>query len=118
MLRTGILVILLSFLQVSCAISSVGDSAVRVKGEIVGLKADESCLLNLHNEKSGDILVSKSVEAAFLETFILPPMEATYFFTVKCDFDSNTFKSNIYTLGDIKHYREPVNLGKVEMLSE
>lgn len=117
MLRTRILIAvsIIIFLSGCALLFPVGDSAVRVKGEIVNNNHNQRCSISLRLVSSEEILVTNFVDSKFINTFIISPKTNNYFFTIQCGDKSNVFRSQAYKLGSYEHYRTPIDLGKIQM---
>lgn len=92
------------------------DAAVRVKGKVVdhGGEPINSCELLVYN-KNSVLLDKKDISSNFVTTIILDPSLKELSFKVLCKDIQGEFLSEIYSLKGIESYRNPIDLGVINM---
>ena len=107
-----------SLLLVSCTFFAVGDSALRVRGEVVvDQRASTDCILELRLANSDEVIATKSVSTAFIETLLVGPRRTTYYVLIWCAGCPSTFRSTDLEAHRMERYHTPVDLGVVRLCS-
>lgn len=92
---------------------SLGESAARLRGELVLPDARPSCFMELLAEGI-EVDARELSTRRFEETFVLPRGRRDYEVVIRCDGVSGTWRSDKIELGDIAGYRRGVDLGAIE----
>jgi len=108
-------------LVISCLLITAclptSESAFRVRGDIQDQfgKPLEKCSLKVYLESIDRLIEQKEVGSRFLETIVIQPKIRNYILSVTCDDSEDRFVSDVFQLGSIEHYKQPVDLGIIKL---
>jgi hypothetical protein len=101
----------------SCSYLTVGDNAVRVRGELVqnGAIYNGQCTLELRLSSMDSALKSLPVSGAFDRTFTVSPQRKTYYVAILCPDFGQVYRSEAFDVKDTTYLKEPLNLRRVRV---
>lgn len=93
------------------------ESAFKVKGKILmsSGRAPEGCTVKLFKQPNQRLIRESEIPAEFEKSFVIEPAQREYFLLFTCRGAEKPFKTQVYKLGDVKHYLEPIDLGTIEL---
>lgn len=108
----------MGLLLLSCTHFAVGDSALRVRGEIrVDQQTPSSCTLELRLAKSDQALATEVVPAVFFKMFFIGPQRQSYYVMIRCSGYQSVYNSKVFTAQGMQRYHNPVDLGVIRLSS-
>ena len=103
--------------------SCMGDGAFRIKGNIIHADGynnsiEHNCILEVYRKKNDRLVYSVHIQGMFEESFTISPRENEYYFVIICDGCNKKIKKCCYSLGGSKYVKNPIDLGKIDLICQ
>jgi hypothetical protein len=106
----------MAIIGVSCSYLYMGDNAIRVRGELVRGGAEvHECSIQLRSSTTDSLIRSWAIAGAFQRTFTVSPLAMEYQLAITCTGIGEVFRSTPFLVNDNKGFREPIDLGQIQI---